>query len=314
MRTEASHQRTEGAGRKEDRGFSHKSSRSSPPSIHREAAAVSSGGRESRPGPSRGSPPPTEASRKKSRLESPGGPSPEASEVTIVKTVTRQPQKKENKKRLIIRSPMVITNVMLPTRHWHIKDGKLTYRPNQETVFECSTTLKAEKTWARTISFPLRPIGLVDSLFEPAKLPVPQGKNDTLKDLVRHPGMMLLPRPRYEECHSGRCSCVVHGMKDVHHRTSVLHDVCLRDGALSEKDLAVESRLKNFVENPHTIITGPRRKEIICWASLSPSETMGPGLLSPSAPSSPTAPTGWPPSSTSTSTARNMQRKWPTFI
>jgi hypothetical protein len=62
--------------------------------------------------------------------------------------------------------------------------------------------------------------------------------------------MMLLPRPRYEECHSGRCSCVVHGMKDVHHRTSVLHDVCLRDGALTEKDLAVESRFKNFLENP----------------------------------------------------------------
>jgi hypothetical protein len=30
----------------------------------------------------------------------------------------------------------------------------------------------------------------------------------------------------------------------------VLHDVCLRDGALAERDLAVESRFKNFVENP----------------------------------------------------------------
>jgi hypothetical protein len=50
---------------------------------------------------------------------------------------------------------MVITNDMLPSRQWHIKDGKLTYRPFQETVFECSTTLKVEKTWARTISFPL---------------------------------------------------------------------------------------------------------------------------------------------------------------
>ncbi len=43
---------------------------------------------------------------------------------------------------------------------------------------------------------------------------------------------------------------MVHGMRDVHHRTSVLHDVCLRDGALAERDLAVESRFKNFVENP----------------------------------------------------------------
>ncbi len=201
-----------------------------------------------RPGPSRGSPPPTEASRKKSRLESPKGHSPEGSEVTIVKTVTKK--KKGSKKKLITRSPLVITEDMLPSRHWYIRDGRLTYKPHQETVFQCSTTLKEERTWLRTISFLLRPLGFVDKLSKPSKLPVPQGKNDTHKELIRHPGMMLLPRPRYEECHSGKCSCVMHGMKDVHHRTSVLHDVCLRDGALTEKDLAVESRFKNFVENP----------------------------------------------------------------
>jgi hypothetical protein len=175
MRTETDHQRMGREGRKEDRGFSYKSSRSSPPSIRHEAAAASSRSRESRPEPSRGSPPPAEASRKKSRLESPGGPTPEASEVTIVKTVIKQPHKKEKGKKLINRSPMVITNDMLPSRLWRIKDGKLTYQPFQETIFECSATLKVEKTWASTISFPLRPIGLVDSLSDPAKLPVPQG-------------------------------------------------------------------------------------------------------------------------------------------
>jgi hypothetical protein len=132
------------------------------------------------------------------RLESPGGPRSEASEVTIIGTVTKQPQKKEKGKKLIIRSPLVITKEWLPSRHWQIKDGRLTYQPFQETIFECSATLRAEKAWVRTLSFPLRPISLVYSLSDPAKLPVPQGKNDIHKDLVRHPGMMLLPKPRYD--------------------------------------------------------------------------------------------------------------------
>jgi hypothetical protein len=233
----ADHRRSDRGGRKEDRVISHKSSRSSPPSIHRETAAASSGGHEPRPGPSRGSPPPIEASRKKSRLESPKGHSPEVSEIPIVKTVTKK--KRESKKKLVTRS-----------RNWYIRDGKLIYKPHRETIFQCSTTLKEERTWLRTLSFSLRPMGFVDSLLKPSKLPVPQGKDEVPKELIRHPGMMLKPRPRFEDCHSGRCSCVVHGMRDVDHRTSVLHDVCLRSGAMTEKDLAVEPRFKNFVENP----------------------------------------------------------------
>jgi hypothetical protein len=244
----ADHRRSDRGGRNEDRVISHKSSRSSPPSIRRETAAASSGGHEPRPGPSRGSPPPIEARRKKSRLESPNGRSSEASEVTIVKTIVKK--KKESKRKLITRSPLVITEEMLPSRHWYIRDGKLIYKPHQETIFQCSSTLKEERTWLNTISFPLRPLGFVDKLSRPSRLPVPQGKDNILKELARDPGMMLKPRPKYEECHAGRCSCVMHGQKDVHHRNSVLHDVCLRDGALTEEDLAVESRFKNFVENP----------------------------------------------------------------
>jgi hypothetical protein len=192
MKTEADHQRTDRGGRKEDRVISHKSSRSSPPSVRHETAAASSGGRESRPGPSRGSPPPIEASRKKSRLESPNGRSSEASEVTIVKTVTKK--KKESKRKLITRSPLVITEEMLPSRHWYIRDGRLTYKPHQETIFQCSSTLKEERTWLRTISFPLRPLGFVDKLSKPSRLPVPQGKDNILKELARDPGMMLMPQ------------------------------------------------------------------------------------------------------------------------
>jgi hypothetical protein len=139
---------------------------------------------------------------------------------------------------------------LLPTRHWGLKDGKLLYKPHQETVFQCSSTLKEEKSWLRTISFPLRPVSFVDKLVRPSRLPVPQGKDNILKELAKDPGMMLKPRPKYEDCHAGSCSCVRLGQKDVHHRTSVLHDICLRDGSMTEEDLAVESRFKNFVENP----------------------------------------------------------------
>ncbi len=243
------HSRTDGEGQKEDRGCAHKTSRSSPPLIRNEAAA-SSGGRESRLEPSRGSPPPSEASSKKSRLESPGGPLSSASEVTITGTVSKQPKKKEKGKKPVTRNSLVITRDWLPSRFWQIRDSRLTYQPFQEVIFECSTTLKAERAWSRTLSFPLKPVSLVDSLTDPFKLPVPLGKNDIHKDLVKHPAMMLLPKSRFDGCHSGRCSCVVHGMKDVHHRTSVLPDVCLRDGSLAERDLAVESKFKNFVENP----------------------------------------------------------------
>jgi hypothetical protein len=159
-------------------------------------------------------------------------------------------KKRENKKKLVTRSPLVVTEDMLPTRHWHIRDGQLIYKPHQETVFQTSSTLKEEKTWLRTISFPLKPVSFVDKLIRPSRLPVPQGKDNILKELAKDPGMMLKPRPKYEDCHAGSCSCVRHGQKDVHHRTSVLHDVCLRDGTLTEEDLAVESRFKNFVENP----------------------------------------------------------------
>ena len=120
-RTEADHRRTDRGGRTEDRVVTHQSSRSSPPSARHETAAASSGGHEPRPGTSRGSPPRTEASRKKSRLESPGSRSSEAPEVTIVQTVTKK--KKESKKKLVTRSPLVVTEDMLPTRHWHIRDG-----------------------------------------------------------------------------------------------------------------------------------------------------------------------------------------------
>ncbi|MFN9899382.1 MAG: hypothetical protein ACK55Z_11455, partial [bacterium] len=90
----------------------------------------------------------------------------------------------------------------------------------------------------------------MDKLIRPSRLPVPQGKDNILKELAKDPGMMLKPRPKYEDCHAGSCSCVRLGQKDVSHRTSVLHDVCLRDGSMTEEDLAVESRFKNFVENP----------------------------------------------------------------
>ncbi len=81
--------------------MTHQSSRSSPPSARHETAAAYSGGQEPRPGPSRGSPPRTKASRQKSRLESPGSRSSEAPEVTIIQTVTKK--KKENKKKLVTR-------------------------------------------------------------------------------------------------------------------------------------------------------------------------------------------------------------------
>jgi len=159
-------------------------------------------------------------------------------------------KKKESKKKLVTRSPLVVTEDMLPTRHWHIRDGQLIFKPQQEIVFKASSTLKEEKTWLRTISFPLRPMSFVDKLIRPSRLPVPQSKDNVPKELAKYPGMMLKPRPKYEDCHAGSCSCVRIGQKDVHHRTSVLHDICLRDGSITEEDLAVESRFKNFVENP----------------------------------------------------------------
>jgi hypothetical protein len=209
----ADHRRSDRGGQNEDRVISHKSSRSSPPSTRRETTAASSGGQEPRPGTSRGSPPPIEASRKKSRLESPEGHSPE---ITIVKTVTKR-QKVESKKKLVTRSPLVVTEEMLPSRHWYIREGRLIYKPNQETIFQCSSTLKEEKTWLRTISFPLKPVSFVDKLFRPSRLPVPQDRDNIMKELARDPGMMLKPRPKYEGCHAGSCSCVMHGQKDVHH-------------------------------------------------------------------------------------------------
>ncbi len=261
----ADHRRSDRGGRKEDGISSQKSSRSSPPSVRRsspppvsrETAAASSGGHESRPGPSGGSPPPNEASRKNSRLESPERHSPE---ITIVKTVTKK-QRVESKKRLITRSSMTFTEDMLPSRSWHIRDGKLIYKPHQEIIFQCTTTQREEKTWLRTLTFPLRPMGFVDSLLQPSKLPVPQSRDEVPRELIRHPGMMLKPKPRLEDCHSGKCSCVVHGMRDVDHRTSVLLDVCLKSGTMTEKDLAVEPRFKSFVENPSHYYTWSESKK-----------------------------------------------------
>jgi len=89
-RTEADYRRADRGGRKEDRALTHQASRSSPPPARPETAAASSGGHEPRPGTSRGSPPRSEASRKKSRLESPGSRSSEAPEVTKAQTVTKK--------------------------------------------------------------------------------------------------------------------------------------------------------------------------------------------------------------------------------
>ncbi len=47
----------------------------------------------------------------------------------------------------------------------------VTYQPFQEVIFECSAILEAERAWVRTLSFPLKPISLVDSLTDPSKLP-----------------------------------------------------------------------------------------------------------------------------------------------
>jgi len=191
-------------------------------------------------------------------LESPERHSPE---ITIVKTITKR-QRVESKKRLITRSAMTFTEDMLPSRSWHIRDGKLIYRPQQEVIFQCSSTQKEEKTWLRSLTFPLRPMGFVDSLLQPSKLPVPQSRDEVPRELIRHPGMMLKPKPRLEDCHSGKCSCVVHGMRDVDHRTSVLFDVCLKSGTIPEKELAVEPRFKNFVENPsHYYIWSESKKD-----------------------------------------------------
>ncbi len=309
-RTEADYRRTDRGGQREDRVVTHQSSRSSPPSTRHETAAASAGGQEPRPGPSRGSPPLTKASGKKARLDSPKGRSSEASEVTIIQTVAKK--KKENKKKLVTRSPLVVTEDMLPTRHWYLRDGKLLYKPHQETMFQCSSTLKEEKTWLRTISFPLKPVSFVDKLLRPSRLPVPQGKDNILKELAKDPGMMLKPRPKYEDCHTGSCSCVRLGQKDVHHRTSVLHDICLRDGSMTEEDLAVESRFKNFVENPTHYYYWSEVQRTICWLFRSHLETMVPGPRSSTAPSSPTARTSWPPSSTWTCTARRTPGALPT--
>jgi hypothetical protein len=142
----------------------------------------------------------------------------------------------------------VITKDWLLSRLWQIRDSKVTYQPFQEVIFECDATLKPERIWSRTLSFPTKPVCLVDSLTDPAWLPVPSSKNNIHKDLVKFPGMMMLPKPRYDGCHSGRCSCVVHGQKDFHHRMSVRRDVYLRDGSLAERDLAVVPKFKNYVD------------------------------------------------------------------
>jgi len=156
---------------------------------------------------------------------------------------------------------MTFTEDMLPSRNWHIRDGKLIYKPQQEIIYQCSTTQREEKTWLRNLTFPLRPMGFVDSLLQPSKLPVPQSRDEVPKELIRHPGMMLKPKPRLEDCHSGKCNCVVHGMRDVDHRTSVLLDVCLKSGPTTEKDLAVEPRFKSFVENPSHYYTWSESKK-----------------------------------------------------
>jgi hypothetical protein len=179
--------------------------------------------------------------------ESPGDPPPSAPEITNDGTAAKQPKKKGKKP--VTRNPLV-TKDWLPSRIWQIRDSQVTYQPFQDVVFECDATLKPERAWSRTLLFPIKPVCLVDSLTNPAKLPVPLGKEDIHKDLVKYPGMMMLPKPRYDGCHAGRCSCVVHGQKDVRHRTSELPDVCLRDGSLAERDLAVVPKFKNFVENP----------------------------------------------------------------
>jgi hypothetical protein len=104
-----------------------------------------------------------------------------------VKTVTKR-QKVEHKKKLVTRSPLVVTEEMLPSRHWYIKEGSLIYKPHQETIFQCSSTLKEEKTWLRTISFPLKPVSFVDKLCRPSRLPVPQDRDNIMKELARDPG------------------------------------------------------------------------------------------------------------------------------
>jgi hypothetical protein len=84
-----------------------------------------------------------------------------------VKTITKK-QRVESMKRLITRSSMTFTEDMLPSRNWHIRDGKLIYKPQQEIIFQCSTNRKEEKTWLRNLTFPLRPMGFVDSLLQPS--------------------------------------------------------------------------------------------------------------------------------------------------
>ena len=52
-----------------------------------------------------------------------------------MKTITKR-QRVESKKMLITRSAMTYTEDMLPSRNWHLKDGKLIYRLQQEVIFQ----------------------------------------------------------------------------------------------------------------------------------------------------------------------------------
>jgi len=211
---------TSGGGLTEDRGQVKPTSRSAP-----------SKGRSGGPGEE------TSSKRQESRTEPPPTP-----------VTGNKKNKKKKPERIPVRKPVIVTREWLPSRLWQIKDDRLIFQPSDDVIFKCSTQLKL---WSRTISFPVKPLCLVDSLSDPARLPTPAGKGNVSKEWVNFPGMMLLPRPVFDGCHAGRCDCVLHGQKHVHHRESVLADSCLRRGLLSQSDLAVTPNFKQpYVENP----------------------------------------------------------------
>ena len=144
----------------------------------------------------------------------------------------------------------IITPEHLPNNKWKIAGENVTYTLGNEVIMEFDRNLPKERTWNKTIWFPVNPKCIVDSVTLPSKLPTPISKTNIPKECLMHPAMMMLPKPKFVQSHSGKCQCIVLGQRETYHRESVLYDSCLTND-LKQKEVAVPPCAKEpFVENP----------------------------------------------------------------
>jgi hypothetical protein len=144
----------------------------------------------------------------------------------------------------------LISKDMLPCSKWSLTEDKAVYKAGEEILFEVVRQQPAEKMWRKTISFPTKPVYVINSLTHPLNLPAPIGRNNLPKECRRAPLTMFMPKLKLCS-HAGRCECMVMGQRDIFHRETVLPDSCLRSGVLSQLVFSMESTTKEpFIENP----------------------------------------------------------------